>query len=90
MTTGFVATTGGHLAQLHSLADRIPRDAESFWVTHANAQSTSLLADRVSDGAPSTTLLRSSSPFAEGSNMSSTTDVESCRIKFLMALHRPS
>jgi UDP-N-acetylglucosamine transferase subunit ALG13 len=46
VTTGFVATTGGHLAQLHSLADRIPRDAESFWVTHANEQSTSLLADR--------------------------------------------
>jgi len=34
MTTLFVATTGGHLTQLLSLAARIPPDRESFWVTH--------------------------------------------------------
>lgn len=46
MTTLFVATTGGHLAQLHGLAERIPADTDALWVTHANEQSTSLLADR--------------------------------------------
>ena len=46
MTTLFVATTGGHLAQLDQLSRRIPEDPDSVWVTHANAQSTSLLADR--------------------------------------------
>lgn len=46
MTTLFVATTGGHLTQLLSLAERIPPDHESFWVTHENEQSTSLLAGR--------------------------------------------
>jgi UDP-N-acetylglucosamine--N-acetylmuramyl-(pentapeptide) pyrophosphoryl-undecaprenol N-acetylglucosamine transferase len=46
VTTLFVATTGGHLTQLHSLADRIPPDGDEIWVTHANEQSTSLLADR--------------------------------------------
>jgi UDP-N-acetylglucosamine--N-acetylmuramyl-(pentapeptide) pyrophosphoryl-undecaprenol N-acetylglucosamine transferase len=46
MTTALVATTGGHLTQLVSLAQRIPSDAESVWVTHANEQSTSLLADQ--------------------------------------------
>jgi len=46
VTTLFVATTGGHLTQLHSLADRIPPDPDAVWVTHANEQSTSLLADR--------------------------------------------
>jgi UDP-N-acetylglucosamine--N-acetylmuramyl-(pentapeptide) pyrophosphoryl-undecaprenol N-acetylglucosamine transferase len=46
VTTVFVATTGGHLAQLHGLADRIPPDADAVWVTHANEQSTSLLAGR--------------------------------------------
>lgn len=44
MTTALVATTGGHLAQLVGLAGRIPPDTESVWVTHANEQSTSLLA----------------------------------------------
>ncbi|HEY0811950.1 MAG TPA: glycosyltransferase [Pseudonocardia sp.] len=44
MTTALVATTGGHLTQLVSLAQRIPPDTESVWVTHANEQSTSLLA----------------------------------------------
>jgi len=46
MTTLFVATTGGHLAQLDQLSRRIPIDPDSVWVTHANEQSTSLLADR--------------------------------------------
>ncbi len=47
MTTLFVATTGGHLAQLDGLSRRIPDDpGGSIWVTHANEQSTSLLADR--------------------------------------------
>ncbi len=47
MTTLFVATTGGHLAQLDGLSRRIPADPDgAVWVTHANAQSTSLLADR--------------------------------------------
>lgn len=46
MTTALVATTGGHLTQLVSLAQRIPPDAESVWVTHANEQSTSLLKGR--------------------------------------------
>ena len=46
MTTAFVATTGGHLTQLVALAERIPGDTDSVWVTHANEQSTSLLADR--------------------------------------------
>jgi UDP-N-acetylglucosamine--N-acetylmuramyl-(pentapeptide) pyrophosphoryl-undecaprenol N-acetylglucosamine transferase len=46
MTTALVATTGGHLTQLVGLAQRIPHDGETVWVTHANEQSTSLLADR--------------------------------------------
>jgi UDP-N-acetylglucosamine transferase subunit ALG13 len=46
MTTLFVATTGGHLTQLASLAARIPPDGDELWVTHANEQSTSLLAGR--------------------------------------------
>ena len=46
MTTLFVATTGGHLTQLNSLASRIPSDGDAVWVTHANEQSRSMLADR--------------------------------------------
>src|SRR6476659_5594200 len=46
MTTLFLATTGGHLTQLAGIADRIPHDPDSLWVTHANPQSESLLADR--------------------------------------------
>jgi UDP-N-acetylglucosamine transferase subunit ALG13 len=46
MTTLFVATTGGHLTQLDSLASRIPPDGDAVWVTHANEQSRSMLADR--------------------------------------------
>src|SRR2546423_7110296 len=46
MTTLFVATIGGHLTQLDSLASRIPANGETVWVTHANEQSRSLLADR--------------------------------------------
>jgi UDP-N-acetylglucosamine transferase subunit ALG13 len=44
MTTLFLATTGGHLTQLVSLAERIAHDSDSLWVTHANAQSESLLS----------------------------------------------
>lgn len=45
MTTLFVATTGGHLAQLRGFHDRIAADGGgSVWVTHANEQSRSLLA----------------------------------------------
>jgi UDP-N-acetylglucosamine transferase subunit ALG13 len=46
MTTALIATTGGHLNQLVGLAERIPPDPETVWVTHANEQSTSLLAGR--------------------------------------------
>jgi UDP-N-acetylglucosamine transferase subunit ALG13 len=46
VTTAFIATTGGHLTQLANLAERIPADPESVWVTHTNEQSTSLLADQ--------------------------------------------
>lgn len=46
MTTLFVATTGGHLTQLDSLASRIPSNGDVVWVTHANEQSQSMLADR--------------------------------------------
>ncbi|MBN9737966.1 MULTISPECIES: glycosyltransferase [unclassified Pseudonocardia] len=46
MTTLFLATTGGHLEQLNDLAARIPGDGRRLWVTHANEQSRSLLADR--------------------------------------------
>jgi UDP-N-acetylglucosamine--N-acetylmuramyl-(pentapeptide) pyrophosphoryl-undecaprenol N-acetylglucosamine transferase len=46
MTTLFVATTGGHLTQLDSLASRIPPNGGAVWVTHANEQSRSMLADR--------------------------------------------
>jgi UDP-N-acetylglucosamine--N-acetylmuramyl-(pentapeptide) pyrophosphoryl-undecaprenol N-acetylglucosamine transferase len=46
MTTAYIATTGGHLTQLTELAQRIPPDPEAIWVTHANPQSTSLLAGR--------------------------------------------
>ena len=46
MTTLFVATTGGHLAQLKNLSERIPCDGPALWVTSRNEQSTSLLAGR--------------------------------------------
>lgn len=54
MTTLFVATTGGHLTQLNSLASRIPPAIptelgaadDAVWVTHANEQSRSMMADR--------------------------------------------
>src|SRR5215831_15416132 len=50
MTTLFVATTGGHLTQLCELASRIPSwggpDEQAVWVTHANEQSRSMLAER--------------------------------------------
>lgn len=46
MTTLFLAATGGHLAELYSLANRIPHSCDAVWVTHADKQSQSLLADR--------------------------------------------
>lgn len=51
MTTAFIATTGGHLTQLVALAERIPAD-DAVWVTHANEQSTSLLAGRAVEYIP--------------------------------------
>jgi UDP-N-acetylglucosamine--N-acetylmuramyl-(pentapeptide) pyrophosphoryl-undecaprenol N-acetylglucosamine transferase len=45
MSTLFVATTGGHLSELHGFAERIPHQ-EAIWVTHRNEQSESLLAGR--------------------------------------------
>jgi UDP-N-acetylglucosamine--N-acetylmuramyl-(pentapeptide) pyrophosphoryl-undecaprenol N-acetylglucosamine transferase len=48
MTVLLVATTGGHLAQLRDLADRLPVGVAGasarLWVTHENTQSSSLLA----------------------------------------------
>lgn len=46
MTTLFLATVGGHLAQLHELSARVPTDGSAVWVTNAHEQSTSMLADR--------------------------------------------
>jgi UDP-N-acetylglucosamine--N-acetylmuramyl-(pentapeptide) pyrophosphoryl-undecaprenol N-acetylglucosamine transferase len=50
VTTLFLAATGGHLTELDSLASRIPPNGaptnDSVWVTHANEQSRSMLADR--------------------------------------------
>jgi UDP-N-acetylglucosamine--N-acetylmuramyl-(pentapeptide) pyrophosphoryl-undecaprenol N-acetylglucosamine transferase len=46
VTTLFLAATGGHLAELYSLANRIPHSCDSVWVTHADKQSRSMLADR--------------------------------------------
>jgi UDP-N-acetylglucosamine--N-acetylmuramyl-(pentapeptide) pyrophosphoryl-undecaprenol N-acetylglucosamine transferase len=46
MTTMFLATTGGHLAQLADLAPRLSTDGHAFWVTHENEQSRSLLGGR--------------------------------------------
>lgn len=46
MTTLFVAAAGGHLTQLRRLATRMPPEGEAVWVTDANEQSRSLLADR--------------------------------------------
>jgi UDP-N-acetylglucosamine--N-acetylmuramyl-(pentapeptide) pyrophosphoryl-undecaprenol N-acetylglucosamine transferase len=46
MTTLMLATTGGHLTQLHTLASRLgASDDDVVWVTHDNEQSRSLLAD---------------------------------------------
>ena len=45
MTVVLVATTGGHLTQLHELADRLPFDGDRLWVTFRSPQSESLLAD---------------------------------------------
>ncbi|MDV6011225.1 glycosyltransferase [Haloechinothrix sp. LS1_15] len=51
-TTLYVATTGGHLAQLRAFADRIPAGGPQLWVTHENEQSRSLLADRAVEFVP--------------------------------------
>jgi UDP-N-acetylglucosamine--N-acetylmuramyl-(pentapeptide) pyrophosphoryl-undecaprenol N-acetylglucosamine transferase len=46
MTTLFVASTGGHLNELVTLAPRlVPRDDDILWVTHDTLQSRSLLGD---------------------------------------------
>lgn len=52
MTTLFLATTGGHLAQLDSIARRIGPEEDSLWVTHENEQSMSLLAGRITEFVP--------------------------------------
>ena len=46
MATLLVATTGGHLAQLVDIANRLPDDGDDIrvWVTHDNSQSRSALA----------------------------------------------
>lgn len=44
MTTLFLATIGGHLAQLTELSKRVPPDGTPVWVTNANEQSRSVLA----------------------------------------------
>lgn len=44
MTAMLVATSGGHLTQLHLLRPRIVPDSDVVWVTDATAQSSSLLA----------------------------------------------
>lgn len=44
MTTLYVATIGGHIAELVGLADRIPCDGERLWVTNDNEQTRDLLA----------------------------------------------
>jgi UDP-N-acetylglucosamine--N-acetylmuramyl-(pentapeptide) pyrophosphoryl-undecaprenol N-acetylglucosamine transferase len=41
-----VASTGGHLAELLLLSDRLKSKRNSHWITFDNAQSQSLLADR--------------------------------------------
>jgi UDP-N-acetylglucosamine transferase subunit ALG13 len=41
-----VASTGGHLAQLHRWSEVIGSDADSLWVTFENPQSESLLRNR--------------------------------------------
>ncbi|MCW2621932.1 MAG: glycosyltransferase 28 domain protein [Frankiales bacterium] len=45
MSTMLLASTGGHLAQLHRLRDRLAGDDACFWVTFDSPQSRSLLAD---------------------------------------------
>jgi len=44
MNTLYVATIGGHIAELVELADRIPREGERLWVTNDNDQTRDLLA----------------------------------------------
>jgi UDP-N-acetylglucosamine transferase subunit ALG13 len=53
MTLLLVATTGGHLAQLHDIAGRLGRPEEArVWVTHENAQSISMLAGETVEFVP--------------------------------------
>ncbi|WP_308796893.1 glycosyltransferase [Agromyces silvae] len=42
----FAASTGGHLAQLHRLAEHLDGSEDSLWVTFRSPQSESLLHDR--------------------------------------------
>lgn len=44
MKTLFVASTGGHLAQLNRLSARVPTHGPGVWVSDANEQSRSMLA----------------------------------------------
>ncbi|HXV91903.1 MAG TPA: glycosyltransferase [Pseudonocardia sp.] len=46
MTTVLVATTGGHLLELVTLAARLPGTDDALWVTNDTEQSRSLLAGR--------------------------------------------
>ncbi|MGH3795426.1 MAG: glycosyltransferase [Pseudonocardiaceae bacterium] len=46
MTTLLLATTGGHLTQLNELSHRFAENGDAVWVTHENAQSTSMLAEQ--------------------------------------------
>lgn len=46
MSTLYIASTGGHLEQLHHLAGRIEGGGEGHWVTFDNAQSRALLSGR--------------------------------------------
>lgn len=43
-TVFLVAATGGHLMQLHELADRLPQFRNRVWITFENEQSRTLLA----------------------------------------------
>lgn len=52
MTTLFLATTGGHLEQLASLAARLPAEGPAVWVTHENDQSRALLSGRETEFVP--------------------------------------
>lgn len=52
MTVVMVASTGGHLHQLHMLADRLAPDSKRCWVTFDGPQARSLLAGEVVEYVP--------------------------------------